>query len=70
MCLQKMLVNVKKRSGQWEMSNLFGRKFKSFSFFLTKAEQKKLLAKISQQVAQMNDVPLISAKSLAFLSLL
>ena len=41
--LYKMSVKIKKRSGQWGMSNLF-RKFQKFQLFLTKTGQKVFLA--------------------------
>ena len=60
-----MSVKVKKRSGQRDMSILF-RKNSKISAFLTKTGRKKIGKKISQHSAQLDGVPSISAKKLAF----
>ena len=65
--VEKMSVQVKKRSGQ-------GRNFENNPkfqiLFLAKTGRKSLWQILSQQTAQLDGVPLISTKTLALSSLL
>ena len=67
--LQRKSVKVK-RSGQWEISNLFRKKSKFSAFCDENWPENYFWQKPSQHTAQLNDAPSINAKILAFRSLL
>jgi len=61
-----MSVKLRKRSGQWGMSNLSRKNFKNFRFFDKNWPIKYFWQKLSQHATQLNTVPSINAKKLAF----
>ena len=65
-----MSVKVKKRSGQWGIANLFRKNSKFSAFFDKNWPEKYFWPKLSQHAAQLKGAPSMSAKILAFPSLL